>query len=209
MAKRIFDISQTLREGIPVWPGDAEFKIIWNDRISDVSPVNVGEFHLSAHTGSHGDAPFHYSRDGASPADLDLTPYLGLCQLIDARQAGDLVRPGDIEDRLLTRAERVLIRSFEAFPHDEWDSNFTAVDPATIDMLAARGCLLIGLDAPSLDPEASKTLEAHQRVLAHDMRVLEGLVLDGVPEGVYELIALPLKLATADSSPVRAVLREL
>ena len=41
------------------------------------------------------------------------------------------------------------------------------------------------------------------------MRVLENLVLDAVPEGDYELIALPLKLTTADASPVRAVLREL
>lgn len=209
MTKRVYDISQTLREGIPVWPGDAEFQQRWTMKLDADCPVNVSELSLSAHTGSHADAPLHYQDGGASPADLDLTPYLGLCQLIDAGSAGDLVRPGDIEDRLLTRAERVLIRSFEAFPHGEWDSDFTAIDPATIDMLAARGCLLIGLDAPSLDPEASKTLEAHQRVLAHDMRVLEGLVLDGVPEGVYELIALPLKLAAADSSPVRAVLREL
>lgn len=209
MTKRVYDISQTLREGIPVWPGDAEFQQRWTMELDADCPVNVSELSLSAHTGSHADAPLHYQDGGASPADLDLTPYLGLCQLIDAGSAGDLVRPGDIEDRLLSRAERVLIRSFEAFPHGEWDSDFTAIDPATIDMLAARGCLLIGLDAPSLDPEASKTLEAHQRVLAHDMRVLEGLVLDGVPEGVYELIALPLKLAAADSSPVRAVLREL
>ena len=67
---------------------------------------------------------------------------------------------------------------------------------------------LIGLDAPSLDPEDSKTMDAHHAVRAADMRILEGLVLDDVPPGDYELIALPLRLAGLDSSPVRAILRE-
>jgi len=65
------------------------------------------------------------------------------------------------------------------------------------------------VDSPSLDPQASKTMDAHKAVLAADMRVLEGLVLDDVPPGRYELIALPLKLAGLDASPVRAVLRAL
>jgi arylformamidase len=69
--------------------------------------------------------------------------------------------------------------------------------------------LLVGIDTASVDPAASKTLDAHQRLRAHDLRVLENLVLDAVPEGDYELIALPLKLVEADASPVRAILREL
>jgi arylformamidase len=69
--------------------------------------------------------------------------------------------------------------------------------------------VLIGVDAPSLDPQTSKTMDAHKAILAADMRVLEGLVLDDVPPGRYELIALPLKLAGLDASPVRAVLRAL
>ena len=68
---------------------------------------------------------------------------------------------------------------------------------------------LVGLDSPSVDPAESKTLESHQQLLAHDLRVLENLVLDEVDPGDYELIALPLKLASADASPVRAILRSL
>ena len=79
----------------------------------------------------------------------------------------------------------------------------------TIAWLAERGVRLIGIDSQSVDPADSKTLDSHQKLLAHDMRVLENLVLDEVDEGNYELIALPLKLATADASPVRAVLRSL
>jgi arylformamidase len=68
---------------------------------------------------------------------------------------------------------------------------------------------LVGTDAPSLDPQETKTLDAHHAVRRHGLAILEGLVLDGVPAGTYELIALPLKIAGADASPVRAVLRAL
>ena len=86
---------------------------------------------------------------------------------------------------------------------------FTCVAADAVRALADAGVRLVGLDSPSLDPQDSKTMDAHRAVLAADMRVLEGLVLDDIPQGDYELIALPLKLAGLDASPVRAVLREL
>jgi arylformamidase len=102
-----------------------------------------------------------------------------------------------------------LFRTYDRFPHDAWRGDFTAVSAAAIRHLAEQGVRLIGVDAPSLDPEDSKSMDAHHAVLEADMRILEGLVLDEVPPGDYELIALPLKLAGLDSSPVRAVLRTL
>ena len=90
-----------------------------------------------------------------------------------------------------------------------WVDDFAAFAPRTIDWLAERGVRLVGIDTASVDPAASKTLDAHQRLRAHGLRVLENLVLDDVPEGDYELIALPLRWVDADASPVRAVLREL
>ena len=104
---------------------------------------------------------------------------------------------------------RVLLRTWPRAPLDRWVSDFRAVAPATIDLLAARGVLLIGVDTPSLDPETSKTMDAHHRVRVHDMAILEGLVLDRVAPGDYELIALPLPIVGADASPVRAILRPL
>ena len=103
----------------------------------------------------------------------------------------------------------MLLRTYEAAPIAVWDANFTAIAPDTVDLLHENGVRLIGIDTPSLDPEHSKTLDAHQRVRAHGMAILEGIVLDGVPAGDYELIALPLKILGCDASPVRAVLREL
>ena len=76
-------------------------------------------------------------------------------------------------------------------------------------MLATKNVVLVGIDTPSVDPSNSQTLPAHQQLHRLNLRVLENLVLDDVPEGDYELIALPLKLTQADASPVRAILREL
>lgn len=207
MTQKIWDISQVLRPGLPVWPGDTAFVFERSWRMEDGSPVNVGRMTMSTHSGSHGDAPLHYGAEAADIAGVDLDPYLGECLVVDARGAKGAVEIGDLPP--LEGATRVLLRTFEAFPHDRWDSNFTAVAPATIRWLAAQGVRLIGTDAPSLDPQESKTMDAHRAVLAADMRILEGLVLDAAPPGRYELIAPPLKIAGGDAGLCRAILREL
>lgn len=204
---KIWDVSQVLRTGLPVWPGDTAFEHRPTWAMGDGSPVNVSALSLSTHSGAHADAPLHYDATGASIEAVGLEPYLGECLVIDARGCGPLVEPHHLPP--LDGARRVLFRTYVAFPHEAWDSNFTAVAPATIHALVEQGVILIGLDSPSLDPETSKTMDAHHAVAAADMRVLEGLVLDAVPPGRYELIALPLAIAGADAAPVRAVLRAL
>lgn len=204
---RIWDISQTLSPGLPVWPGDTEFAFERTWLMEDGSPVNVGRMTMSTHSGSHGDAPLHYAADALDIASVDLDPYLGECLVVDARDAKGEVRIGDLPH--LEKVDRVLLRTFETFPHDQWDGSFTAIAPETIRWLAAQGVRLIGTDAPSVDPQDSKTMDAHKAVLAADMRILEGLVLDDVPPGRYELIALPLKIAGGDAGLCRAILREL
>ena len=207
--RRLWDISPAIGPGYPVFPGDSEFSQRWTWTLSSDCPVNVSEITLSPHTGSHTDAPLHYDARGASIADVPLDTYLGPCRVIHAIDVGALIEPVHIVEHLRGDPQRVLMRTYQVAPVSAWDSNFTAVAPETIDLLHERGVRLIGLDTPSLDPEQSKTLDAHQRVRAHGMAILEGIVLDDVPEGDYELIALPLKMAGCDASPVRAVLREL
>ncbi len=208
-ARRLWDISQTLRPGLPVWPGDRAFAHRRGLSMGEDSPVNVGGFETTVHAGSHVDAPLHYEAGGTSAGELPLHPYIGPCRLVDARSCGPIINRGFVEAALAAPPERVLFRTYERFPHNAWSSAFTAVEARAIEYLASRGVVLIGVDSPSLDPEKSKTMEAHLAVLAAGMRVLEGVVLDAVPPGDYELIALPLKLAGLDASPVRAVLREL
>ena len=204
---RIIDISQKLRPGVPVWPGDTEFAQAGTWQMGEGSPVNVSALTLSTHTGAHADAPLHYAEGAPDIANVDLSAYLGECLVVDARGCGDIVRPEHLPD--LQGAARVLFRTYDQFPHEAWDAQHSAIAPATIETLAAQGVVLIGMDGPSLDPQDSKTMDAHLAVLAADMRVLEGLVLDGVAPGRYELIALPLPIVGGDASPVRAILRGL
>lgn len=207
VTRRIWDISQSLRPGLPVWPGDTAFGFERTWLMESGSPVNVGRMTLSTHSGTHGDAPLHYAAGAPDIANVDLDPYLGECLVVDAREAKGAVQIGDLPH--LDHADRVLFRTFETFPHDQWDGSFTAIAPQTIEWLAMQGIRLIGTDAPSVDPQDSKTMDAHRMVLEHDMRILEGLVLDDVPPGRYELIALPLKIAGGDAGLCRAILREL
>jgi arylformamidase len=207
MGRRIWDISQKLRPGLPVWPGDTPFQQVGTWEMDEGSPVNVSALTLSTHSGAHADAPLHYSANAPDIAEVDLGSYLGQCLVVDARGSGPLVGPDVLP--ALQGMKRVLFRTYEHFPHDDWEEDHTAISPATIATLADAGVVLVGMDGPSLDPQSSKTMDAHKAVLNADMRVLEGLVLDHVPAGRYELIALPLPIVGGDASPVRAILREL
>ncbi len=172
-------------------------------------PVNVSEITLSPHVGAHADAPLHYDPAGATIGDVDLSPYLGPCRVIHAIECGPLIEWEHLAHAVDGLPPRVLVRTYRRAPVDRWDGALAAYAPATIERLAALGVKLVGIDTASIDPAESKTLDSHQVIRRLGLRVLENLVLDDVPEGDYELIALPLKLVTADASPVRAVLREL
>ncbi|RMF07425.1 MAG: hypothetical protein D6763_12365, partial [Alphaproteobacteria bacterium] len=139
---------------------------------------------------------------------VPLDPYLGPCRVVDATEADGLVTVADIEAALEGGVQRLLVRTYRITPRT-WDNHFTAIAPEVITAIAEAGGMLIGTDTPSLDPMTSKTMDAHRAVKACGLAILEGLVLDAVPEGDYELIALPLKLADLDAAPVRAILRSL
>jgi arylformamidase len=170
--------------------------------------VNLSAITMSPHLGAHADAPLHYGVDAPDIAAVALDPFLGPCRVIHAIDPGPLVRPEHLAHAAASLPPRVLVRTCMKAP-TSWSSTFTAFAAETIAWLAARGVRLVGIDAQSVDPADSKTLDSHQQLLAHDMRVLENLVLDAVPAGDYELIALPLRLSGVDASPVRAILRAL
>jgi len=209
MSARLWDISPPVQTGTPVFPGDTPFALAWAARIGPGCPVNVGSLTLSPHTGAHADAPLHYDDAGAAIGLVDLDPYLGRCRVIHAIACGPLIEWRHLAHALVCPPPRVLVRTCRQAPVGHWEPDFAAFAPETVERLADLGVKLIGIDTASIDPAASKTLESHQAIRRRDLRVLENLVLDDVPEGDYELIALPLKLTSADASPVRAVLRQL
>ncbi|SAL50059.1 arylformamidase [Caballeronia telluris] len=205
----LWDISPPIRPETPVWPGDTPVGVERAWRMEAGSPVNVGRLTLSPHTGAHADAPLHYDAEGAPIGEVALDTYLGPCRVIHCVGAAPVVTPEQIARFLHDTPPRVLLRTYDRAPLDAWDPRFCAVAPETVDLLEKSGVRLIGIDTPSLDPQESKTMDAHRRIRAHRMAILEGLVLDAIVPGDYELIALPLKFTTLDASPVRAVLRPL
>ena len=206
---RLWDISPPVWAGAPVFPGDASYQGVWAARIGPGCPVNVSTLTLSPHTGAHADAPLHYDDAGAAIGAVSLEPYLGRCRVVHAIGCGPLVRWEHLAHASAHLPARVLVRTYARAPVDRWDPDLAAYAPETVERLADLGVVLVGIDTASIDPAASKTLDSHQVLRRRGLRVLENLVLDAVPEGDYELIALPLKLTTACASPVRAVLREL
>ncbi len=204
----VWDISPFISPDTPTFPGDTAYSQRWVSRIGDASPVNVSAITMSPHVGAHADAPLHYGPDAGAIGGVSLDPFLGRCRVVHAIGRGALIEPGHLSHAIDDLPPRVLVRTSVSAP-TRWSAEFSAFAPETIAWLAGLGVRLVGIDTPSVDPADSQTLDSHQQLLAHDMRVLENLVLDGIEPGDYELIALPLKLRHADASPVRAVLRSL
>ena len=205
---RLWDISPPVGPASPLFPGDTAYTQQWTARIGPDCPVNLSAITMSPHIGAHADAPLHYGPGAPTIGEVDLAPYLGPCRVIHAIDCGPLVRLEHLIHAVDGLPPRVLVRTCASAP-TAWSPVFSAFAPETIAWLASIGVRLVGIDSQSVDPADSKRLDSHQLLLRHDLRVLENLVLDGVPAGDYELIALPLKLITADASPVRAILREL
>jgi arylformamidase len=202
----IYDVSPLVSERLRVWPGDTppSREVLCDMRRGD--NLTLSTLRATVHLGAHADAPSHYGRDAPAIHERRLDDYLGPCQVIRVAAApgsilGPEVLPGPVA------APRVLLATGTYPDPEEFREDFAALSPELVDRLHGWGVRLVGVDTPSVDPFTSKELPAHRRFLAHDMAILEGLVLAGVPEGVYELIALPLRLAGFDASPVRAVLR--
>jgi len=204
----LYDITPAVNAALAVWPGDTPptREVLADLKRGD--PITLSTLRSTVHLGAHADAPSHYGRDADSIESRPLDLYLGSCRVVRIPTArGRRVPPSAIPADLAS--ERVLIATSSYPDPHTFNDDFAALDPATVDLLHDRGVRLVGIDTPSVDPYSAKSLAAHARFLAHDMAILEGLVLAHVPEGLYELIALPLKLDGFDASPVRAVLRTI
>lgn len=205
---KLFDITRTLHSGSPCWPGDTPYQLEWTASIPAGDPVNVSRITMSPHSGTHADAPFHYGQHGAA---MDLVPaerWIGRARVV-ALEGLERIAEADLQGLDLAGVERLLLRTGSCPDAGRFHPDFAWLEPGAVRFLAAAGIRLIGTDAHSVDPFDSEALPAHHACLSCGVLILENLCLQNVPPGDYELIALPLKLAGADASPVRAVLREL
>jgi arylformamidase len=203
----IIDISPEISPELAVWPGDVPFQRQVALDMAGGDPLTLSSMTTTLHLGAHVDAPSHYIQAGQTIEARSLHYYYGPCQVIDVRTPrGARILPGDLLAPV--EAERVLLRT-GSFPEPtRFNEDFCSLSPELVEHLHRRGVCLIGIDTPSVDPFDDTTLESHRAVAGFDMAVLEGVVLTDAPPGLYQLIALPLRLRGSDASPVRAVLVE-
>jgi arylformamidase len=206
----IIDISRTLRPDIAVWPGDAPFELaVILDRRHGAA-VNLTTLTLSAHTGTHVDAPHHFADGAPTIEELDLQPYWGPARVVTVRKSAGPLLPADFAGVDLAGAERLLVHSeVSALDPAVFPQEYVYPTPELADFLGKLGVILYGSDSPSMDAMDSKTLPGHNALRRNGIAILEGLELGRAPDGLYDLVALPLKIAGGDGSPVRAVLRTL
>jgi arylformamidase len=204
---RIHDISQPLGPATATWPGDRPVENPWTMRMDRGAAVNVAALITSVHAGTHIDGFLHVTRDGETAAQMPLDAYVGACIVVDAADC-DAVTESHVAHVDLASAERILFRTRRRVDATTFPERFAHIDVGLARALAAAGVRLVGTDAPSVDPVDSKTLDAHHAFVAGRVAILENVVLSDVAPGAYTLIALPLRLVEADSSPVRAVLVE-
>jgi arylformamidase len=204
----IYDVTRTVSETIAVWPGDTRFSYRWTMRMDEGDAVNVSSLTMSPHTGTHVDAPLHYMEKGIPMCDVPLDVFLGPARVV-ALDVKDAILPEHLNELDLRGVTRLIVKTPASLREDgQWESEFAYLSKPAAELLCQIGVRLFGTDAPSVDPQTSKTMDAHRALGKGNVIILEALALREVPPGDYELIALPLKVVL-DGSPVRAVLRSI
>lgn len=203
---KFIDITRPLHTGMPVWPGDtpAEFTLVATQAAG--ASCNVGRLHLSVHSGTHADAPFHYNDAGATIDALAPERFVGPARVVDVRGLATIT-PAALAAHDFAGTPRALFRTDAWTQPDAFPPAWPLLAPDLPAWLAERGVGLVGLDVPSVDAPDSKELALHHALDRAGILILENLDLRGVEPGCYELIALPLRVRGGDGSPVRAVLR--
>lgn len=205
---KYFDITPKLSSDTAVFPGDQRLERSVSMDFKKGDHLLLSSIKSTLHIGAHTDAPNHYNKDGEDIASSDLKPYLGRAQVIEIKKKkNSRIEWSDLVGKKIL-APRVLFKT-SSFPNPNiWNGDFNALSQSLIQELAKAGVTLVGIDTPSVDPADDQTLESHREIYRLGLRILEGIVLEGVPEGIYTLMALPLPIVGGDASPVRALLIE-
>lgn len=207
---RILDISPPIAVQTAVWPGDQPLVRKVALDMASGAHLTLSSVEMTVHIGSHADAPSHFARDGMTIDQVDLEAYMGPCTVITVLSPKDrLIQPEHCQEALDRGAIRLLFRTLSQSDYTKFNTDFVAISPEAVRCMGEAGVKLIGIDTASVDPFDSKDLRAHGVLHQFGIRNLESLDLRHVPDGDYDLIALPLKLVGFDASPVRAILREL
>ncbi len=205
---KIYDISAPLHNDMPVYPGDPPVIIEPALSMEKGDAANVSRLSMSTHSGTHIDAPRHIGGRGVSVEHLCLSVLTGRALVVEIGGIKKIGRkelelfPVKGEERLLLKTGNSLLWGRPGFTED-----YAHLTEDGADYLAGIGMKLVGIDYLSIEAfNGDGTV--HRKLLEHGVIILEGLDLDGIKGGVYELICLPLKVREGDGAPARAILRE-
>lgn len=204
----LIDISQRISPRSGVFPGDTPFSLHHVMTIAGGGSCDVGTITTTLHVGTHADAPSHFATGAAGIGEVALEKYFGPVRVVERLGDGPIT-VDDVAKWAVQRGMRYLAKTRRAVDPDVFPDAFAHLTPDAARAIAAAGAELFGIDTPSVDHRDSKTLDAHKALLAGGVAILENLDLTAARPGPYELMAFPLRIAGADASPVRAVLRTL
>ncbi|HHT9126342.1 MAG TPA: cyclase family protein [Candidatus Brocadiia bacterium] len=206
---KIYDISVTISDKLPVWPGDPAVSIKRRLSIEKGDSYNISELSLSTHTGTHIDAPYHFEQNGLKVDELPLDVLIGRARVF-AFAVKERIDLPDVKALNLSGIERVIFKTINSrywgFP--DFKKDFVYITPMAAQFLVDCGIRLVGIDYLSVEQYGSPTADVHHIFLRKGVIIIEGLDLRIVEPGDYELIALPLKIKDGDGSPARVILRE-
>lgn len=204
----IYDISPPITPNLAVWPGDSHFKISSQANMKKGENYNLSSIETTLHIGAHIDAPLHTVDGGMSVDKIPLEHFLGPCQVITVDvPLGEAILPRHLKTRIFE--SRILFRTNSYDDLNRFSNNFNGLSLELAEELFIQGIITVGIDTPSIELYDSNDLVVHGALFKREIGVLEGLMLRHVPDGIYELIALPLRLTGLEASPVRAILRKI
>jgi arylformamidase len=207
----IIDISLTISPNLPVWPGDAPINLERVDKIEDGSSSNVTHIKISAHTGTHVDAPFHFLGGNSQTVEqLSLSKLVGRASVVHIPEDVDLITASLLKEvNIPASTRRLLLKTRNSVNWDRFGNtfqkDFVAISADGAQFLVDQAIDLVGVDYLSVAPYNNVILP-HKILLQAGIVILEGLDLSQVTEGDYTLYCLPLKLAGADGAPARVIL---
>jgi arylformamidase len=208
MSQRLYDITRTLSPSIAVWPGDTPFAVTTRLRLAHGDAANLTTLTISSHTGTHVDAPSHFVDKDLTMEQVALDIYVGPATVVTVSKPAGPLTKADFPGLDWSRVKRLLVHSAASdHPIDRFLADYVYPSPELADFMGQQGIVLFGSDAASMDAVESEILVGHRALRRNRVAILENLALAGVPDGEYELIALPLKIQGGDGSPVRAILR--
>jgi arylformamidase len=205
------DISVPLRDGMVIWPGDAKFERTSTLEIANGDPCNLSQISTTAHIGTHMDAPRHYLAGAAGMESMPIAASIGRARVIEI-QDPEVIRASELESHHLAKGERVLFKTLNSehcWKTDHFQTKYIYIEPGAAQYLADVGVQTVGVDYLSVGGFERGGPETHRILLQSGIWIIEGLNLEHVEAGNYELVCLPLKIVGGDGAPARAVIRKL